>query len=123
TRDGDLRRAFFMSYKDENCEYIKLNGLRRVIANGREVVSAMFVIPYPPGFPVLVPGQVISEEIMAFMQALDTREIHGYRPELGFRVFTEKALLATAGTTGTTAVTATPEPPAPAEAPANEPAE
>ncbi|MCB1804129.1 MAG: ornithine decarboxylase, partial [Candidatus Competibacteraceae bacterium] len=97
TRDGDLRRAFFMSYKDENCEYIKLNGLRRVIANGREVVSAMFVIPYPPGFPVLVPGQVISEEIMAFMQALDTREIHGYRPELGFRVFTEKALLATAG--------------------------
>ncbi|MCB1719530.1 MAG: ornithine decarboxylase, partial [Candidatus Competibacteraceae bacterium] len=25
TRDGDLRRAFFMSYKDENCEYIKLN--------------------------------------------------------------------------------------------------
>ena len=123
TRDGDLRRAFFMSYKDENCEYIKLNGLRRVIANGREVVSAMFVIPYPPGFPVLVPGQVISEEIMAFMQALDTREIHGYRPELGFRVFTEKALLATAGTTSTAAVTATPEPPAPAEAPANEPAE
>ena len=122
TRDGDLRRAFFMSYKDENCEYIKLNGLRRVIANGREVVSAMFVIPYPPGFPVLVPGQVISEEIMAFMQALDTREIHGYRPELGFRVFTEKALLATAGTTST-AVAATPEPPAPAEAPANEPAE
>jgi len=92
TRDGDLRTAFFMSYKDENCEYIKLNGLRRVIANGREVVSAMFVIPYPPGFPVLVPGQVISEEIMAFMQALDTREIHGYRPELGFRVFTEKSL-------------------------------
>jgi arginine decarboxylase len=81
-----------MSYKDEFCEYVKLNGLRRLIANGRDVVSAMFVIPYPPGFPVLVPGQVISEEIMAFMQALDTREIHGYRPELGFRVFTEKAL-------------------------------
>ena len=95
TRDGDLRKAFFMSYKDEFCEYVKLNGLRRLIANGRQVVSAMFVIPYPPGFPVLVPGQVISEEIMAFMQALDTREIHGYRPELGFRVFTEKAISAT----------------------------
>jgi arginine decarboxylase len=92
TRDGDLRKAFFMSYKDEFCEYVKLNGLRRLIANGRQVVSAMFVIPYPPGFPVLVPGQVISEEIMAFMQALDTREIHGYRSELGFRVFTEKAI-------------------------------
>ena len=49
-------------------------------------------MPYPPGFPVLVPGQVINEEIMAFMQALDTREIHGYSSELGFRVFTEAAL-------------------------------
>lgn len=104
TRDGDIRTAFFMSYKDENCEYVKLNGLRRLIANGREVVSAMFVIPYPPGFPVLVPGQVISEEIMAFMQALDTREIHGYNSELGFRVFTEAVL----------------QPPAPAPSPAAE---
>ena len=95
SRDGDLRTAFFMSYKDELCEYVKLNGLRRLIANGRNIVSAMFVIPYPPGFPVLVPGQVISEEIMVFMQALDTREIHGYRPELGFRVFTEQALAQT----------------------------
>ncbi len=98
-RDGDLRSAFFMSYKDEHCEYVKLNGLKRLIANGREVVSAMFVIPYPPGFPVLVPGQVISEETVAFMQALDTREIHGYKPELGFRVFTERALTPAAAAT------------------------
>jgi arginine decarboxylase len=81
-----------MAYKDELCEYIKLGSLRRQIANGRQVVSATFVIPYPPGFPVLVPGQVISEEIMVFMQALDTREIHGYDPDFGFLVFTEKAL-------------------------------
>ncbi len=92
TRDGELRKAFFMSYKENLCEYVKLKDLRKLIASGRQVVSAMFVIPYPPGFPVLVPGQIISEEIMAFMQALDTREIHGYRPELGFRVFTEAAL-------------------------------
>jgi arginine decarboxylase len=92
TREGDLRKGFFMSYKDDLCEYMKLASLRKHIAAGREVVSAMFVIPYPPGFPVLVPGQVISEEIMVFMQGLDTREIHGYRAELGFRVFTEQAL-------------------------------
>jgi len=92
TREGDLRKAFFMSYKEDLCEFMEIKELRKQIAAGREVVSAMFVIPYPPGFPVLVPGQVISEEIMAFMQVLDTREIHGYRPELGFRVFTEAAL-------------------------------
>jgi arginine decarboxylase len=92
TREGDLRKAFFMAYKDEQCEYLKLTSLRRQVADGREVVSAMFVIPYPPGFPVLVPGQVINDELMEFMQALDTREIHGYRAELGFRVFTQAAL-------------------------------
>ena len=69
-----------------------LRDLQKHIAAGREVVSAMFVIPYPPGFPILVPGQVISKEILAFIEALDTREIHGYRPELGFRVFTDEAL-------------------------------
>ena len=52
----------------------------------------MFVIPYPPGFPILVPGQVISAEILRFMRALDVREIHGFRPELGFRIFSDAAL-------------------------------
>ena len=36
--------------------------------------------PYPPGFPVLV------------MYALDVREIHGFNPALGYRVFTPEAL-------------------------------
>jgi arginine decarboxylase len=55
-------------------------------------VSALFVIPYPPGFPILVPGQIVSAAILAFMAALDVREIHGFRPELGFRVFNKAAL-------------------------------
>jgi len=92
TREGDIRKAFFMAYKDHLCEYMTLKQVQKAIQAGRDVVSAIFVIPYPPGFPVLVPGQVISAEIAAFMEALDTREIHGYRAELGFRVFTESAL-------------------------------
>jgi arginine decarboxylase len=59
---------------------------------GRELVSASFVIPYPPGFPVLVPGQVINEEIINFLLAIDVKEIHGYREELGLVVFTESTL-------------------------------
>jgi hypothetical protein len=34
----------------------------------------------------------VTTDILAFMSALDTREIHGYVPEFGFRVFTEAAL-------------------------------
>src|SRR5438552_11876344 len=92
TPEGDMRKGYFMSYNEEMCRYITIAELQKHVGAGRELVSAMFVIPYPPGFPILVPGQVISKEILAFIEALDTREIHGYRPELGFRVFTDEAL-------------------------------
>ena len=78
---------------DEADDYLDLDGsLKEALESGREVVSTSFIIPYPPGFPILVPGQVISKEILAFMRALDVNEIHGYRPDLGLRVFTEEAL-------------------------------
>jgi arginine decarboxylase len=66
--------------------------ITNAMAGGRDVVSASFIIPYPPGFPILVPGQVASPEIIEFLTKLDVSEIHGYRPELGLRVFTEAAL-------------------------------
>ena len=91
-RGGDIRQAYFLAYKQENCEYIALNKCLDIIKGGRELVSTTFVIPYPPGFPVLVPGQVISKEIIEFLLALDVKEIHGYRPELGLKIFTEEML-------------------------------
>ncbi len=94
TPEGNLRAAFFLAYDDANCEYMRLDdgSLDEALAAGREVVSSTFIIPYPPGFPILVPGQVISRQILDFMRALDVKEIHGYRPELGLRVFSEAAL-------------------------------
>ena len=89
---GDIRQAYFLAYKQENCEYVPLEQCLNVMENGRKLVSTTFVIPYPPGFPVLVPGQVISKEIIRFLLALDVKEIHGYRPELGLKVFKEVAL-------------------------------
>jgi arginine decarboxylase len=94
TPEGDLRAAYFLAYDDAACEYLGLDdgSLDAALDAGREVVSTSFIIPYPPGFPILVPGQVISRGILDFMRALDVKEIHGYRPELGLRVFTEAAL-------------------------------
>ncbi len=93
TPEGDIRSAFFLAYDEDNCDYLTLDGsLKDEMAKGREIVSSSFIIPYPPGFPILVPGQVISEGILAFMRALDVNEIHGYRPDLGLRVFTDDAL-------------------------------
>ena len=48
--------------------------------------------PIRPGFPVLVPGQVVSKKILYFLAQLDVKEIHGYNPDLGLSVFTQDAL-------------------------------
>lgn len=96
TPAGDLRSAFFLAYDESKCEYFRLNSSELDVAmdSGREIVSSGFIIPYPPGFPILVPGQVISKEILDFMRKLDVTEIHGYRAELGLRVFTEATITA-----------------------------
>ena len=97
TPDGNIRAAYFESYKPGSCGYLSPAGVTEQLAAGHEVVSAGFVTPYPPGFPILVPGQVITAGILAFMSALDTREIHGYNHELGYRVMTGAAASETSG--------------------------
>jgi arginine decarboxylase len=77
TPAGDVRTAFYLSYNDANCEYLTGDEIFGKLDAGLEVVSATFVTPYPPGFPVLVPGQLFSREILSFIRDLDTPEIHG----------------------------------------------
>ena len=92
TPQGDVRRAFYLSYDDANCEYPSDEEIGEKLDAGIDVVSATFVTPYPPGFPVLVPGQVFSHQILSFIRNLDTPEIHGYQPDFGYRVYTDKAI-------------------------------
>lgn len=92
TPEGDVRRAFYLSYDDANCEYLGTDEILEKLDAGTDVVSATFVAPYPPGFPVLVPGQLFSREILIFLRDLDTPEIHGYNPDYGYRVYTDKAI-------------------------------
>jgi len=92
TGEGDVRRAFFLAYDDSLCEYLMPTEVMEKLDAGRDVVSATFVTPYPPGFPVLVPGQVFSRQILSYMNSLDTSEVHGMRPDRGYRVYIDKAL-------------------------------
>ena len=84
--DGDMRAAFFRGQQRGAVEHVLPGELRERVALGEVPVSAGFVTPYPPGFPVLVPGQVITAEVLDFMAALDTREIHGYDARRGYRI-------------------------------------
>jgi arginine decarboxylase len=89
---GDMRAAFYAGYEESDREHVLLGAAGRRLAEGKTLVSTTFVVPYPPGFPVLVPGQVISKEILYFLAQLDVKEIHGYNPDLGLSVFTEAAI-------------------------------
>src|SRR5215510_12201051 len=96
SNEGHMRAPFFMAYDEANCEFIKLASkeIDDRLKSGPELVSANFVIPYPPGFPIMVPGQVLTAETIAFMRKLDVKEIHGYHAAHGLKLLTPAALAA-----------------------------
>jgi arginine decarboxylase len=94
SNEGHMREAFFMAYDEANCEYLRLASeeIDGRLKDGPELVSANFVIPYPPGFPIMVPGQVITAETITFMRKLDVKEIHGYNAAQGIKLLKPSAL-------------------------------
>jgi len=94
TLEGDMRAGFYMAYNEEGCEYIKLMSpeIDKRLQSGPPLVSANFVIPYPPGFPIMVPGQVIKADTIEFMRKLDVKEIHGYDATKGLKLISPSAL-------------------------------
>ena len=98
SNEGHMRPAFFMAYDEANCEFVKLASkeIDERLKNGPELVSANFVIPYPPGFPIMVPGQVITAETITFMRKLDVKEIHGYHAAQGLKLIKPSVLAASA---------------------------
>jgi arginine decarboxylase len=88
TNEGDMRTAFFGAYKEADCEFLPLNSpqVNERLKNGPDLVSANFVIPYPPGFPIMVPGQVLTQDTIDFMRKLDVKEIHGYDANRGLKL-------------------------------------
>jgi arginine decarboxylase len=94
TQEGHMREAYFMAYDAANIEHVKLNSkeIDERLTKGPELVSAKFVIPYPPGFPIMVPGQVVTKEIITFMRKLDVKEIHGYNAGKGLELLKPAAL-------------------------------
>jgi arginine decarboxylase len=96
TPEGDIRSAFFSAYNPSLCEYVPLFGSEcdRRLRDGPEMVSANFGIPYPPGFPIMVPGQVLTQETVDFMRKLDVKEIHGYEKTMGLKLLKPDAIAA-----------------------------
>ena len=94
TPEGDIRTGFYTAYDAAGCEHIRLfdQAIDQRLQDGPPLVSANFVIPYPPGFPIMVPGQVLTRETIDFMRKLDVKEIHGYNATEGLKLVHPDAL-------------------------------
>jgi len=73
---------------------VKMDELKAGIKAGRTFISRAFVIPYPPGCPILVPGQLVSRHTLHVIRLLveEKVEIHGLA-EQGLEVWTPSLVL------------------------------
>ena len=93
TKAGNLRKAYTLARKEGTLDYlVPTDEVIKEIALGSIYVSAGMVTPYPPGYPLLLPGQVISADIMRYLNLVKEQEVHGYDKDLGLQVFTAEAI-------------------------------
>eukprot|EP00916_Digyalum_oweni_P021971 GHVL01036415.1.p1 GENE.GHVL01036415.1~~GHVL01036415.1.p1 ORF type:complete len:852 (+),score=135.32 GHVL01036415.1:468-3023(+) len=89
--EGMIRDAFYAASDEANVTYYSVNEIKDLLSKKLnledELVATTFIIPYPPGFPILVPGQVITACSIDFLTHLDVKEIHGLNASHGLRVF------------------------------------
>ena len=83
-----------MAYDHEGCEHVKLMSpeIDKRLESGPPLVSAHFVIPYPPGFPIMVPGQVIKADTIEFMRKLGREGDPRLRRHLGLKLISPAVL-------------------------------
>lgn len=91
--ESDVRYAAEMAKNEELVEYVELESiLKSQEKSDHQMVSASMVTPYPPGFPILLPGQLITRKVVNTLIKQGDAEIHGYNRENGLLVFRESAL-------------------------------
>jgi len=90
---GRIRQAYYDAFEEDHIEYLPLS--QNIIDQakaGQTWVSASFVTPYPPGFPLFVPGQIIDYASLLYFSDIINDEIHGFHKDQGLKVFSTQFL-------------------------------
>ncbi|HYI39340.1 MAG TPA: hypothetical protein VE053_03370 [Allosphingosinicella sp.] len=92
-RDGlTLRRAVFNAPPGQ-VETVRLNEELAVrVKNGERLLALDYVTPYPPGYPILLPGQLITLPILDYLGSMEHGEIHGIQAVPNGKLLTVCAL-------------------------------
>ena len=83
---GNLASAYYCAFQSGTSTWL----LDR--AEEKKKKAATFVSPYPPGYPILVPGQVITDECVEYLRSpldmgVGVGDIHGLHDTKGSRAF------------------------------------
>lgn len=85
---SNIREAYYESLDAQNVMYHALDEtLLEKVQNRHRIISAGYVTPYPPGFPVLLPGQEITVDILDYLLKLNSQELHGINERYEIKVF------------------------------------
>ena len=91
--EGDMRRAFYLSYDDSAASTCTAEEIAQRIDAGERGGLGDVRHPVSAGLPGARAGPGVQPaRSWTFMRGLDTPEIHGYKPEFGYRVYTDKAI-------------------------------
>jgi arginine decarboxylase len=89
----DIRTAFYEGSLTANIDHLPITeGGLAMLQSGQPLVCAALVTPYPPGYPLLLPGQLVTPEIFRQLLQYRGREVHGLNDDLGLRVFSQDYL-------------------------------
>lgn len=79
---GDISKAYYDGFDKAEPEhregksvYVELPKMGEDVSQLVGRISLTFISPYPPGYPILVPGQVISEDCVRYLQSLLARKV------------------------------------------------
>lgn len=68
------RDEFYKGCKEGHSEWIEYT---KAVSR----VSSNMVVPYPPGLPILLPGEIVSQDIIDYIDMLKESEIHGLKSD------------------------------------------
>lgn len=83
----NLRAAYYDGLNTDKVVFLPLTEQTLSEAeSGKTWISAGFITPYPPGFPLFIPGQLIHYQGLLQLYSLLGSEIHGLMPDQGLKI-------------------------------------
>lgn len=92
TEIGNIQKAFYMGIDHNLTECVLVEEVFERIKSGEKIVAATLLTPEPPGYPVLIPGQIITESSIQFLLNFDKDLLIGNELDKGIKIFKSEIL-------------------------------